>query len=66
MPTEHDQAKELVRQQVWDALEAAAAVHDVSVHGRIPNFKGADAAAARLATLPACLAGRHDHQGSAR
>lgn len=53
MPTEHDQAKELVRQQVWDALTAAAAVHDVSVHGRIPNFKGSDTAAARLAALPA-------------
>ncbi|MFF9758684.1 5-formyltetrahydrofolate cyclo-ligase [Streptomyces caelestis] len=48
-----DRAKQAVRTQVWDALTAADAVHDLSVHGRIPNFKGAEEAAARLATLPA-------------
>ncbi|MEU6523464.1 5-formyltetrahydrofolate cyclo-ligase, partial [Streptomyces sp. NPDC046924] len=42
-----------VRTQVWDALTAADAVHDPSVHGRIPHFKGAEEAAARLAGLPA-------------
>ncbi|MEU9398318.1 5-formyltetrahydrofolate cyclo-ligase [Streptomyces sp. NPDC048242] len=47
-----DRAKQAVRTQVWDALTAATAVHDASVHGRIPNFKGAEEAAARLATLP--------------
>ncbi|GAB2830279.1 5-formyltetrahydrofolate cyclo-ligase [Streptomyces chlorus] len=48
-----DRAKQAVRTQVWDALTAADAVHDLSVHGRIPHFKGAEEAAARLAGLPA-------------
>ena len=48
-----DRAKQAVRTQVWDALTAADAVHDSSVHGRIPHFKGAEQAAARLAELPA-------------
>lgn len=48
-----DRAKQAVRTQVWDTLTAADAVHDLSVHGRIPNFKGAEEAAARLAGLPA-------------
>ncbi|WP_328581746.1 5-formyltetrahydrofolate cyclo-ligase [Streptomyces sp. NBC_00370] len=48
-----DQAKQAVRTQVWDALTAADAVHDASVHGRIPNFKGAEEAAGRLSKLPA-------------
>ncbi|MFG3101628.1 5-formyltetrahydrofolate cyclo-ligase [Streptomyces sp. NPDC048182] len=47
-----DQAKQAVRTQIWDALTAADAVHDASVHGRIPHFKGAEEAAARLAELP--------------
>ncbi|MGV9423844.1 5-formyltetrahydrofolate cyclo-ligase [Streptomyces sp. NPDC003656] len=47
-----DRAKQAVRTQIWDALTSANAVHDTSVHGRIPNFKGAQAAAARLVTLP--------------
>ncbi|ORT54744.1 5-formyltetrahydrofolate cyclo-ligase [Streptomyces sp. CB03238] len=53
MPNQHDQDKQLVRERVWDALEAAAAVYDSSVHGRIPNFRRAEEAAARLAALPA-------------
>lgn len=48
-----DQVKQAVRTQIWDALTAANAVHDASVHGRIPNFKGTGDAAARLAKLPA-------------
>ncbi|MGW5214175.1 hypothetical protein ACWEQO_23970 [Streptomyces sp. NPDC004051] len=48
-----DHAKQAVRTQVWDALTAADAVHDPSVHGRIPHFKGSEQAAARLARLPA-------------
>ncbi|MEV0849786.1 5-formyltetrahydrofolate cyclo-ligase [Streptomyces sp. NPDC049954] len=48
-----DRAKQAVRTQVWDALTAAHAVHDASVHGRIPHFKGAEEAATRLAALPA-------------
>ncbi|MFD7700332.1 5-formyltetrahydrofolate cyclo-ligase [Streptomyces caelestis] len=47
-----DRAKQAVRTQVWDALTAADAVHDLSVHGRIPHFKGAEQAADRLAALP--------------
>ncbi|WP_327367028.1 5-formyltetrahydrofolate cyclo-ligase [Streptomyces sp. NBC_01217] len=47
-----DQAKQAVRTRVWDALTAADAVHDASVHGRIPNFRGAEEAAERLAGLP--------------
>ena len=53
MHTQHDQDKQLVRQRVWDALDAASAVHDIQVHGRIPDFKGAAKAADRLAELPA-------------
>ncbi|MYW03446.1 5-formyltetrahydrofolate cyclo-ligase [Streptomyces sp. SID3343] len=52
MPTEHDQAKQRVRERVWDALDAAAVVHDVTSHGRIPDFHGKDQAAERLAALP--------------
>ena len=48
-----DRAKQAVRTQVWDALTAADAVRDPSVHGRIPHSKGAEQAAARLSTLPA-------------
>lgn len=53
MPTKHDAAKQLVRTQVWDALDAAGAGYDETAHGRIPNFKGSDPAAARLAELDA-------------
>ncbi|WP_097917023.1 5-formyltetrahydrofolate cyclo-ligase [Streptomyces sp. b84] len=48
-----DDAKQAVREQIWSILTAADAAHDASVHGRIPNFKGSEEAAARLATLPA-------------
>ncbi|MFF0365075.1 5-formyltetrahydrofolate cyclo-ligase [Streptomyces sp. NA02536] len=48
-----DRVKQAVRTQVWDVLTAADAVHDSSVHGRIPHFKGAEQAASRLAELPA-------------
>ncbi|MEN8650982.1 5-formyltetrahydrofolate cyclo-ligase [Streptomyces sp. 21So2-11] len=47
------QAKQVVRTQIWDALDAAGAVHDTTSHGRIPNFHGREAAADRLAILPA-------------
>ncbi|MEU8565647.1 5-formyltetrahydrofolate cyclo-ligase [Streptomyces cyaneofuscatus] len=47
-----DEAKRAVREQIWSVLTAADAAHDASVHGRIPNFKGAEEAAARLAALP--------------
>jgi 5-formyltetrahydrofolate cyclo-ligase len=47
-----DRAKQAVRTHVWDALTTAEAVYDTFVHGRIPHFKGAEQAAARLAALP--------------
>ncbi|MGH3310111.1 MAG: 5-formyltetrahydrofolate cyclo-ligase, partial [Streptomyces sp.] len=39
-------------ERVWSLLDARDAVHDASAHGRIPNFKGSEDAAARLAELP--------------
>ncbi|MEU4684813.1 5-formyltetrahydrofolate cyclo-ligase [Streptomyces xinghaiensis] len=55
---EQDHAKHWVRRQVWDDLTSAGAVHDASVYGRIPNFKGAEQAAVRLASLPQWCAAR--------
>jgi 5-formyltetrahydrofolate cyclo-ligase len=45
-------AKQAVRERVWDLLEAEHVV-EPGVHGHIPNFTGAAAAAERLASLPA-------------
>jgi 5-formyltetrahydrofolate cyclo-ligase len=45
-----DQAKQAVREHVWRTLEAAHAV-PAGVHGHIPAFHDADAAADRLAGL---------------
>ena len=42
------EAKQTLRTQVWDLLERERAA-ERGVHGRIPAFTGADAAAARLA-----------------
>ncbi|TQK45293.1 5-formyltetrahydrofolate cyclo-ligase [Streptomyces sp. SLBN-118] len=52
MLTRVDQEKQRVRERVWDLLDSADAIHDVSARGRIPNFKGAERAADRLAKLP--------------
>jgi 5-formyltetrahydrofolate cyclo-ligase len=41
-----------VRERVWHALEREQAARFPGARGRIPNFKGAEAAAARLAELP--------------
>lgn len=49
----HDDAKQRVRARIWDVLSAADAVHDAHVHGRIPNFRGREAAAERLASTDA-------------
>jgi 5-formyltetrahydrofolate cyclo-ligase len=46
-----DAAKQAVRTQVWDLLERERAV-EPGVHGYIPAFAGAEAAADRLAHLP--------------
>ena len=45
------QAKQAARERMWDTLEAAGVVAS-GVHGKIPNFDGAEAAAERLAALP--------------
>lgn len=42
-----------IRKRIWDTMEATnAADNPRPVHHRIPNFRGADAAAARLVALP--------------
>lgn len=46
-----DQAKHAIRERVWALLEQERAVPP-GVHGRIPAFFGAEAAAGRLAELP--------------
>lgn len=51
MSTGIDAAKQAIRTQVWDVLERERAV-EPGVHGYIPAFAGADAAADRLAHLP--------------
>jgi 5-formyltetrahydrofolate cyclo-ligase len=49
--TEADAAKQQIRERIWDLLERVRAV-EPGVHGYIPAFEGADAAAQRLASLP--------------
>ena len=46
-------AKQAIREQVWDLLEARSAVRDPDVHGRIPDFIGSAQAAEQLASVPA-------------
>jgi 5-formyltetrahydrofolate cyclo-ligase len=46
-----DGAKQTVRERMWAELDAAGAAAP-GVHGTIPAFAGAEAAAARLASLP--------------
>jgi 5-formyltetrahydrofolate cyclo-ligase len=45
-------AKQAVRERVWALLERERAARFPGATGRIPNFAGAPAAAARLASLP--------------
>ncbi len=45
-----EQAKQAVRQRVWRLLEETGVARFPGARGRIPNFRGAEAAAARLAT----------------
>lgn len=49
--TDVDRAKQAIRERVWSLLEREHAAPP-GVHGRIPSFFGADAAADRLTTLP--------------
>jgi 5-formyltetrahydrofolate cyclo-ligase len=51
-------AKQAVRERVWDLLERQRAARFPGARGRIPNFAGAPAAAARLASLPPWRAAR--------
>jgi 5-formyltetrahydrofolate cyclo-ligase len=50
-------AKQAVRERVWDLLERSGAA-PAGVHGHIPDFVGAEEAAARLAELDAWKAAR--------
>jgi 5-formyltetrahydrofolate cyclo-ligase len=45
-------AKQRVREHVWGTLESEGAARFPGARGRIPNFRGAEAAAERLAELP--------------
>jgi 5-formyltetrahydrofolate cyclo-ligase len=49
--TSTPQAKQAIRERVWSRLEAAGVV-EPGVAGYIPDFRGSDQAAERLATLP--------------
>lgn len=46
------EAKAALRERIWDTLTAAGVARFPGARGRIPNFAGAEAAAARLAGLP--------------
>ena len=45
-------AKQEVRERIWRVLQEQRAARFPGARGRIPNFRGAEAAAARLAELP--------------
>jgi len=51
-------AKRAVRERIWALLEREQVARFPGAGGRIPNFAGAPAAAARLASLPAWRAAR--------
>ena len=57
MSAEIDGAKQAIRRRVWDLLVAERVV-DRGVHGYVPAFAGAEAAADRLAGLPEWRAAR--------
>jgi 5-formyltetrahydrofolate cyclo-ligase len=44
--------KQRVRERIWRALQDGGAARFPGTRGRIPNFRGAEAAAERLAELP--------------
>lgn len=46
------EAKQQVRERIWRVLEDERAARFPGARGRIPNFRGAEAAAARLADVP--------------
>jgi 5-formyltetrahydrofolate cyclo-ligase len=51
-------AKQAVRERIWALLERERVARFPGATGRIPNFAGAPAAAAQLASLPAWRAAR--------
>jgi 5-formyltetrahydrofolate cyclo-ligase len=51
-------AKQRVRERVWGRLEGEGAARFPGTRGRIPNFRGTEAAAERLASLPPWEAAR--------
>jgi 5-formyltetrahydrofolate cyclo-ligase len=55
---EAGRAKQAVRERIWALLERERVARFPGAQGRIPNFAGAPAAAARLASLPAWRAAR--------
>jgi 5-formyltetrahydrofolate cyclo-ligase len=58
-PRAIERAKQQVRDRIWALLERKNAAEPPGrVVGKIPNFLGAEAAADRLATLPAWQAAR--------
>ena len=46
------QAKQRARERIWRRLESEGVARFPGARGRIPNFRGAEAAAERLAQLP--------------
>lgn len=50
--------KQEVRERIWDLLEREGAARFPGARGRIPNFRGAEQAAGRLAELPEWQAAR--------
>jgi 5-formyltetrahydrofolate cyclo-ligase len=50
--SDRDDAKQEVREQIWDVLQREGAARFPGARGRIPNFRGAERAAERLAELP--------------
>jgi 5-formyltetrahydrofolate cyclo-ligase len=51
-------SKQEVRERIWELLEHERAARFPGARGRIPNFRGAEQAAARLAELPEWQAAR--------
>lgn len=51
-------SKQEVRERIWELLERERAARFPGARGRIPNFRGAEQAAARLAELPEWQAAR--------
>jgi 5-formyltetrahydrofolate cyclo-ligase len=47
-----DEEKQAIREEVWALMQAERVTRFPGVKGRIPNFKGAEAAAERLTTTP--------------